>query len=161
MKRLFELFATNQSASNDAIETALLTLGGGLILFVLSNVFLKFVLDPIQILKRRIGEIAEEIMYYSNLYTNPLNYRSDSGRYPTKEQVKRYRDGSDRLRRLSSSLRGDINVIPFYGIVRIVFRLPSLQNILLHNAMFYTGNGDWYEAIERAETDIKNGLGIR
>ena len=50
--------------------SAALTLGGGLLLFVASQLLSRFVLDPIGDLRRCIGEVAYAIMLHRNVLTN-------------------------------------------------------------------------------------------
>jgi hypothetical protein len=165
------VYVNTQSNSHTIIITAALTLIGGLILFILSNIFLKLILEPVQEMKKVIGEIHEETIYYSNLYHNPLIIEPwVSKRKPTDEQTQNYRDGSEKLRRLSARLRATENVIPLYEVTRRLFALPSSSKvdeaarrlIFLHNSMYQTGRGDkWVDAVLEAEGTIQKNLGIK
>jgi len=57
--------------------TSSLTICGGVLVVVLGQVFIRFFLDPITDLRKLIGEIADNLVYYGNVYSNPGMAKKD------------------------------------------------------------------------------------
>ena len=95
------------------------TILAGVTIFVLGQVFLKMVIDPVQKLKSTLGEIAHALVYYASVYGNP-------GSLPPERSQEAY----ERLRDLSSQLAGDLRVIPLFSITRFIFFLPARESLI-------------------------------
>ena len=55
--------------------TSGLTITGGVLIFVLGQMILKFVIEPIHEFNKLKGEIAYSLVFYANVYMNvPLSY---------------------------------------------------------------------------------------
>lgn len=48
------------------------TVVSGTLVFVVGQIILKFIIEPIHKQKEIIGEIADALIYYANLYTHPV-----------------------------------------------------------------------------------------
>ena len=74
---------------------------GGTFVYVVT----KFIFDSILEQKKVIGEIANSLIFYTNVYTNVMS----------KEAL--YREASEKFRKLASSLTSSIHTIPSYSII--------------------------------------------
>jgi hypothetical protein len=52
--------------TTEPVLTAIFTIGGGLVTFVIGQVFVKAALEPMQELRREIGKIAYSLDFYAN-----------------------------------------------------------------------------------------------
>jgi hypothetical protein len=87
------------------ILTSALTIIGGIALLVFGEIFTKFFIEPIYEQKKLISEIAETLIFYANLYSNP-------GVGTIEDQDK----AQDVLRQKASLLRAKTYAIPWYDI---------------------------------------------
>lgn len=53
------------------VTTAALTISGSVLVLVTGQLIVRFVIDPIHDQKRHLGEIANALIFYANLYSNP------------------------------------------------------------------------------------------
>lgn len=136
----------------DAILTSVLTIFGGVLIFVIGQIFLKFFIEPVHQLRAHIGRITDSLIFYANVYGNP-------GSLSTDEMKK----ASNDLRKQASELMSKTAVIPcyrFWSFLRIVPRFSDIRvthhNLIgLSNGVFSTG--DPLENSKRVE-EIKAGL---
>ena len=98
--------------------TVFLTILAGVITFVIGQIVIKLLVDPVHQLKLEIAEISHALIMYANIYANPNT--------ATKEKEI---EVSDILRALSSNLNGKAYLVPFYGYVQKSFGLPEKENI--------------------------------
>ena len=140
----------------DAIPTFVLTIMGGVFVFVLGQISLKFFIEPIHELRSHIGKIADALIFYANVYANP-------GCTAEQEQ----RNASDELRKLASELMARTAVVPLYGFACLIRALPSLSDIRkAHRALIGLSNNVFRtaeptlegEANEKRVADIKAAL---
>ncbi|MDO8788792.1 MAG: hypothetical protein Q7J42_12040 [Sulfuritalea sp.] len=137
-------------------STVFWTVVTGVITFVVGQLIVKLVIEPVQELKRTIGQISHSLIEHANVYQNP-GLRSEEIQSET----------STHLRRLSSQLQAHLYLVPAYSITAWVFRLPSKGALLeaskcligLSNSVFRdSGNAMEYN-FRRAEK-IADSLGI-
>ena len=95
-----------------------ITIIAGVSVFVLGQILLKLLIDPIHELKRSIAEIAHTLIEHANIYANP-------GTYETEKEM----EISSQFRRLSSQLNAGMYLIPYYKAISRIFGLPSVENI--------------------------------
>ena len=140
------------------MQTAIFqTVFAGVAVFVLGQIVLKLVIDPVQQLKRTIGEVSFALAFYANVYTNPG--------IPKPELMD---EASTKLRQLACQVAADLRVIPLYRHVRLLFALPSYENILsaqasligLSNGVFGTIHNGLAVNITKSQT-VADALGIR
>lgn len=96
--------------------TALATIGSGTVVFVLGQLLVKFVVEPIHSLWKLRGEIADSLIFYANIYLN-LGY---GPREPADEASKLFRQQACQLMARS-------HLIPNYKILERVRLVPRRQ----------------------------------
>lgn len=87
------------------ILTASITIAGGIIVYVLGHFLVILFVEPIHRLRSFIGEIADSLVFYANVYSNP-GYG----------QKKIMDEASEVLRRQASQLRARVYSIPWYSL---------------------------------------------
>jgi hypothetical protein len=126
------------------VLTSALTVFGGVLVFVIGQIVVKFFLEPIHEQSRVISEINDSLIYFSNLYMNP-----DNSRYLSSSLGKERDEASKTLRRHAGQLDSKTNVIACYGLwerLRVVPKHPDVTKackglIGLSNALF-SGTSD-------------------
>jgi hypothetical protein len=101
------------------ILTTSLTIFGGVFIFVVGQVVVKFLLEPLHEQRLMIGEVADGIIYYAQYFGNPGS--DDFGGNRTK--------GSDELRKLSTRLLARSNAVPFYGFFAFIGIAPNPKDV--------------------------------
>lgn len=128
----------------------------GFSVFVLGQIFLKWIIEPVQDLRRAIGRVAHTLHFRARFSANPgLIDKS------------RITFVSEEVRRLASDLRESLVVVPCYRWTSFVFRLPKRTKILvaatqlvgLSNSLHESSAGDGTRNVNR-EKVICNALGI-
>lgn len=82
--------------------TSSLTVFGGVFIFVVGQLLGKFVIEPIQDLKKLLGEIRFALVFHAQAILTPV------GDKPGEDEAQKT------FRKLSSDLRSKIGAIPFY-----------------------------------------------
>jgi len=95
-----------------------ITIITGLIVFVLSQLFLRLVLDPITNMQKVIAEIAFALINYNQIIQNEIKYDDE------------YKLESEELRKLASRLYASWKLVPKYSKFRWIFGLPIQNSIL-------------------------------
>jgi len=121
-----------------------LTILVGVIVFVSGQILIKIFIEPVNELMLEIGKVADELIFYSNIYTNP-------GSNIIPEEKKR--EASQALRRRATFLIAKASMIKLYWVPSKIGLLPSKKNILeahgelifLTNTIF---NGDALQNLE-------------
>jgi len=119
--------------------TVFLTVLSGVITFVIGQLIVKLVIDPVQEMKKTIGEISHSMVEHANVIANPG--------VPSDEVM---RDTSKHLRQLSSQLQAHLYLVPKYQKTAKIFGLPSKDKVLaasgsllgLSNSVFRAGPGE-------------------
>ena len=99
-------------------STVFLTVLSGVLTYILGQLVVKLVIEPVQDLRRTIGAISHALIERANVIHNPG--------VPT-EQV--MNETSQELRTLSSQLQSHLYLVPTYRVTAMIFRLPSRQEI--------------------------------
>jgi len=136
--------------------TVFFTVFSGVITFVIGQLITKLLLDPVQDMKKTVGQVSHLLVERANVIANPG--------VPTKEIMD---ETSDALRRLSSQLHAHLYLIPLYDVTSKVFCLPSKEKLLtasseligLSNSVYRT-SGDIYEVNAKRVEHICDSLGI-
>jgi len=100
------------------ILTSSLTIIGGVIVFLLSEIINKFIISPIHEQKKIIGEIADSLIYYANIYTSQVGAKQ--------EQLI---EASEALRQLATLLRSKTQLIPSYSVFVAMHVVLPIDNI--------------------------------
>jgi hypothetical protein len=98
--------------------TVFFTILAGVITFVLGQLALRLLVEPVQELKRTIADIAVAIIRYANVYSNPG---------VTGEE--RENEAAREIRGLASKLNAQMYLVPGYSKVHRLFGLPAKQDI--------------------------------
>jgi len=88
-------------------------------MFVCGQIITKFFIEPIHEQKRLIGEIADSLIFYANLYGNP--------EYPKTEKTY---EASKVLRQQASQLRAKTHAIPWYKLWQFLSIVPKGSNVV-------------------------------
>lgn len=100
------------------ISQVFFTVISGVLIFTLGQITLKLLIDPVHALKTTIAEIANKLIFYANIYTNPKPLGDE-------KQTKALND----FRELSSKIQSNMHIVPFYKITSKLFDLPKKENI--------------------------------
>ena len=117
---------------SQALQTSVITIIGGVTIFVLGQVFLKFVIEPIHQLLAHIGEITHLLIYHSNVFLS-------MGELNTLGQTQ---NASQDFRKAGSELLARSHVIHWYGLWSILNILPNKDDIFhAHIELIGLSNG--------------------
>jgi hypothetical protein len=136
--------------------TVFLTVLSGVITFVLGQLIIKLLVDPVHDFRRTVADIALALIEHANVYANPGVAGSE-----IENKV------SDELRRLSSRLNAQMYLILYYPITARIFGLPSREKIVdtasnligLSNGVLQSASDLVLVNVERADK-IRDVLGI-
>ena len=134
----------------------LATVLAGVLTFVIGQLIVKLLIDPVQNMKATIGVISHNLVLYANVIANPG--------VGTKELMD---EASRALRGQSSQLRAHLFLIPAYTVTSKVFGLPSITNVRsasraligLSNSV-YSATDRIHEMNAKAIERVCDGLGI-
>lgn len=137
-----------------------LTIFSGVSIFVIGQIIVKLILDPVHELRRTIGKISHALIERANIIQNPG--------VPPEEEI---REASRELRKLSSELQSHLYLVPCYERTAKVFKLPGRDKIIkssssligLSNSLFRptaAGAARIYEASAKRVATICDSLGI-
>ena len=99
--------------------TVFLTVISGVLIFVLGQTILKLLIEPVNDMKKAIGDVAYTLLQYSNAYGN-VEVISDAAKLANIR---------NEIRTLGSNLLRCISVIPFYKTARKWFFLPREEEV--------------------------------
>ena len=99
-------------------STVFVTVLSGVITFVIGQLIVKLLLDPVQDMKKTIGQISHTLVERANVIANP-------GVSPKDIED----ETSNSLRKLSSQLHAHLYLVPAYGVTSKVFCLPSKEKL--------------------------------
>jgi hypothetical protein len=98
--------------------TSATTILVGLIIFLITQIFQRFILDPLQGIHLLFGEIEDALVFYANIYLDP---GVDESELADEGQIK--------LRRLASQLSSKASIIWPYELLASLNFIPSHENI--------------------------------
>jgi hypothetical protein len=107
-------------------QTVLITVFSGLFLFILSQFFLKFILEPMVEVRKVIGKISSHLVLYAYRFSNVVETKE---LYENEELRKSIMDVSTKTRTLASELQGAVQVVPLYSLFSSIGFIPSQINI--------------------------------
>lgn len=125
-----------------------LTILSGVIVFILGQLALKLLIEPIQESRKTVADIAHALIEYANIYANPGVVGNGSEK-----------KASEELRKLSSRLNAQMYLIPFYQLIAKIFGLPPRDKLVcatndligLSNGVFKSSSDLVLSNLERAE----------
>jgi hypothetical protein len=125
-----------------------LTIISGTTVFILGQLVLKLVIEPVQEFRNVIADISIALFEYENIYANPGYVNTEASK-----------KASESLRKLASNLNAKTHLIPFYSLTAKLFNLPlqvdifdSVRNLIgISNGIFSTAHNKISEInIEKA-----------
>lgn len=137
-------------------ETVFLTVFSGAVTFVIGQLVVKLMIDPVQEMKKTIAQISHTMIERANIIGNPG--------VPATEVMD---ETSKELRKLSSQLRAHLYLVPAYRSTARIFFLPKIDQVLaasgaligLSNSVF-RATGKVYEANAKRVEMVCDSLGI-
>lgn len=96
-----------------------LTILAGAGAFVLGQIIIRLVIDPIQSFKSTIADVSNILILFANIYANP-KLAGDEGQSKMSQE----------MRILSSKLQSNMHLIPSYKIMASIFGLPTIENVV-------------------------------
>jgi hypothetical protein len=102
------------------VLTSALTIIGGVFIYIAGRFLESFFVQPILQLRLHIGDVANELSYYANIYSNPGVVTNEDGKKAT-----------DTLRRLSTQLSSKVICVPWYSFWSFMRLVPTKRNIKL------------------------------
>jgi hypothetical protein len=102
----------------------------GVIIYVLGEIIVKIVIDPVQELKRVIADIAFKLIHYSHVFK--LSTAADTSEEASEKTIDREKleQAADEYRKLASMLNAGFRLVPFYAFARVLFFLPREADII-------------------------------
>lgn len=104
--------------------TVAVTAAVAIVVFVVTQSFLKFVLEPVQEQKKLIGEVAHALLFCANVSYMGTPWDLDE---KTREQLN---TDIQTLRNLAMRLRASLWTVPFYGTLAVLRGVPKKDSIL-------------------------------
>ena len=88
---------------NKILLTSSLTVIGAILVFFASQILGKLVIEPVQDLKKTLGEIRYALVFHAQAIMTPVGDREGEDK------------ASEVLRKLARNLRSKVGAVPFYG----------------------------------------------
>ena len=101
----------------------------GVIIYVLGEIIVKIVIDPVQELKRVIADIAFKLIHYSHVFKLSSSDDSDTAtgeKEIAPEKLEQAADGT----KLGFMLNAGFRLVPFFPVARVVFFLPKEADVI-------------------------------
>jgi hypothetical protein len=111
------------------ILTALGTAFVAVLVFVLTQSFLKLVLEPIQEQRTLIGEVAEALTLYERAYT--LRVDGAGGRALFGAAHEEAKEAEKALRELGGRLEASLWSVPAYDLFALIHMVPKLADVVV------------------------------
>lgn len=102
----------------------------GVIIYVLGEIIVKIVIDPVQELKRVIADVAFKLIHYSHVFKLSSADDSDTATGEAEIAPEKLEQAADEYRKLASMLNAGLRLVPFYPLARVVFLLPKEVDII-------------------------------
>lgn len=97
-----------------------LTIMSGTAVFVGGQIFQKFFIEPIHELHKLRGEVADGLIFYANVYSNPRSPENLSDEYDHAQVA---------IRQLASRLSARAHAIPWYSLWDRLCFVPKRKNV--------------------------------
>jgi hypothetical protein len=101
------------------VLTACLTLIGGVLLLVITQVITRLVIDPLIEFRRLLGEIGHTLVFYSNYFYNASVMAS----------TPEFADATRECRTLAARLRSFSNAVPLYSALSYFNLVPAHRDV--------------------------------
>ncbi|HRY59996.1 MAG TPA: hypothetical protein P5096_01300 [Patescibacteria group bacterium] len=122
------------------VLTSSLTIIGGIVVYVVGLIINEFYIKPYIEYKKAIGEIDEEMMFFSNVYTNPIMPITTP--FGNEEVISFYKHASKQLRRVASKFSSVYKAARCKKLFKIINegdKNKVIGNLIsLSNSLFYS-----------------------
>ena len=105
----------------EEVLTASITVVVGVVVFVAGQIVVRFMIDPVHEQKKHVGLIADALIFYADIYSNP-------GVIDAEEVVK---EASATLRSLAGQLMAKSNGVPLYWLLGALWLVPKWDSVLV------------------------------
>ena len=102
----------------------------GVIIYVIGEIIVKIVIDPVQELKRVIAEIAFKLVHYSHVFKLAPAEKTTGETVRETVNQEKLEEAADEYRKLASMLNAGYRLVPFYPITKLLFFLPKEADII-------------------------------
>jgi hypothetical protein len=100
------------------VSTVFQTVLSGVFVFVLGQIFLKLIIEPVYQFKKTRADIAHTLIRYAHAFQNPKVIPEDL-----------FREAYDKLRMLSGQLYADMELIPAYKLLILILLAKNIQRL--------------------------------
>lgn len=102
--------------------TTICTVISGVLVFILGQLYVEFVLRPIQEYKNIKAKIAKALIYNAHYYANPRR-RTEDGEY-----IHKWENASNEMRELAAEISAFSEIMP--SRLLVFFSIPKKENLL-------------------------------
>jgi hypothetical protein len=110
-----------------ALFQALLTVIVGVVVYALGEVAVKFFIEPVNRLSETVGEVLDTLVFYSNVYTNPVT--KDQNQTLTQAEIDDRSEAKKALRQKSTLLASRANTVRLYGVAAFFRAIPTKSRV--------------------------------
>ena len=141
-------------------NTVFLTVISGVIVFVLSQLFMELLIKPLAPYNAIKAKIAYNLVYYANVYHNPIDLGTTGGIH---EVPQNYKEASDNLRKLAAEIAGFAEERSMLSLFVRASRISEVQSSLIGLSNGCKGRNIDYllESNEKREKNIKSKLHLK
>jgi hypothetical protein len=140
---------------SSALFQALLTVIVGVVVYALGEVTVKFFIEPVNRLSETVGEVLDTLVFYSNVYTNPVT--KNQNQTLTREEIDDRSEAQKALRQKSTLLSSRANTVRLYGVAAFFRAIPTKNRvdeacrelIYLSNSCFTCNSKGTFESDQR------------
>jgi hypothetical protein len=102
---------------------ACLTVIIGVAVFALGQVVVSFLVEPVNKLSEAIGEVLDALVFYANIYTNPMQTSA------TSEMKDDRKKAQNELRQKATLLMSRASRVRWYGLASFFKVIPRKENV--------------------------------
>src|SRR3989338_4434464 len=101
---------------SDVLLTFVLTVLGGVLIYVLGQITLKFFIEPVHELLLEIGKIGDVLIFYPNVYTNKVD-------------AEKHTKANEALRQHASLLKAKKHLVKWHSLFAFFGFIPGKESI--------------------------------
>jgi hypothetical protein len=129
------------------ILTASLTVIGGILVFVVGQIIAKFFIEPMHEQFRLIGEIANSLIFYANVYSNPGSGKPD-----------KMDEASKMLRQQASQLMARTHAIRWYKLWQFLRIVPKYVDVIEASRNLIGPSNSIHQGNPMVNNDMRKGI---
>ena len=144
----------------DQPASAFVTVVSGVLVFVICEMFMEFLMRPIQEYKKLKAKVAKDLILYSNLYHNPVNLKEN-------ENHSNWSDGATAIRLLAAEVAAFAETKP--GHIFVFYAIPRKKKLQeatsaligISNSFFAAGDREiFFQHVDECENTIRKTMRI-